>query len=185
MIEIKNLSFSYKGKQVLKNFNLTVKDGEKICLFGESGIGKTTIVRLILRLEKKYSGEIVNASKPCVVFQEDRLLPFKTVFENISIFSDKPDDYIEYVLKELGILEFKDKYPSQLSGGISRRSAIARALCMEGDLFIFDEPFSALDAANTKKAINLINEITKDKSVILITHDSEDAKKMNCKIKKV
>lgn len=185
MIKLENVCFSYKGKQVLDGFSLNVRDGERVCLFGESGIGKTTITRLILGLESADSGNVECTQRTAVVFQEDRLLPFKTVFKNIKMFSDKSDSEIEKIIDALGIALFKDKYPSQLSGGISRRTALARALCTEADAYIFDEPFSALDSGNTDKAIDLINKITKNKTVILITHNEQDAVKMGCKIVKI
>ena len=91
-------------------------------------------------------------------------------------------DRLDYILKELGIYECRNKYPSELSGGMSRRAAIARALAVQADTYVFDEPFASLDSYNTDRAIRLINEITRDKTVILVTHDKTDAEKMNCSI---
>lgn len=180
MIEFKNVSFSFDNKKVLDGFNMVIKDKERICLFGESGVGKTTVTRLILGLEKNYSGEITISSNISAVFQEDRLLPFRTVYENLQMFSDSSK--LDYILKELGIYESRNKYPSELSGGMSRRAAIARALAVQADTYVFDEPFASLDSYNTDRAIRLINEITRDKTVILVTHDKTDAEKMNCSI---
>ncbi len=180
MIEFKNVSFSYEDKKVLDGFNMLIKDKERICLFGESGIGKTTVTRLILGLEKNDSGEITIRSDISAVFQEDRLLPFRTIYENLQMFSDS--SRLDYILKELGIYECRNKYPSELSGGMSRRAAIARALAVQADTYVFDEPFASLDSYNTDRAIRLINEITKDKTVILVTHNRTDAEKMNCRI---
>ena len=182
MVELKNVSFSYGDKQVLNSFSLSVNNGERICLFGKSGIGKSTLVRLITGLEKQDSGEIKNTFKTSVLFQEDRLLPFKTVYGNIRMFSKKSDAEIDGVLKALDIIDVRDKYPAQLSGGMSRRVSLARTLLIDADLFIFDEPFASLDVENTDLAIKLIDTCTKNKAVILITHDKNDADKLGCKI---
>lgn len=184
MIEFKNVSFSYKEKQVLKDFNLTVNDGDRICLCGESGVGKTTILRLILGLERAENGSVTCTDKRLsVVFQENRLLPFKTVSENITLFNRC--DRLDYILSQLGISEAKDKYPSQLSGGMARRAAIARALSSNADVYIFDEPFTGLDNDNVMRAVNLINEITKDKTVISVMHDTQTADLLNSEIIKI
>lgn len=182
MLELKNISFSYDDKPVLKDYSLFVDKGERICLFGKSGIGKSTLVRLIAGLEKQDSGEISNTFVTSVLFQENRLLPFKTILGNIKMFSKKSDKDIEAVLKALDIFECRDKYPSELSGGMARRASLARTLLIDGDLYIFDEPFSALDSDNINLAINLINTCTKGKAVILITHDMNDALRLNCNI---
>ena len=94
MITIDNISFFYGEKQVLKDFSLKIQKGDRICLIGESGCGKTTLLRLVLGLEKPTNGNIITTQKlkPSVVFQENRLLPFKTVLENITLVgADKAD----------------------------------------------------------------------------------------------
>lgn len=181
MIELKNVSFSYGSKQVLRNFNLRIDDGDKICLWGDSGIGKTTILRLILGLEKADRNSVIkNNAKMAVVFQEDRLISFKTVEENIKMFANS--DKIDYILSSLGILDIKNKYPSELSGGMKRRAAIARALSINAEVYIFDEPFTGLDHDNILSAVKLINEITENKTVIAVTHSKNSAKLLNCKM---
>ncbi|MCC8073488.1 MAG: ATP-binding cassette domain-containing protein [Clostridiales bacterium] len=184
MIELKNVSFSYGDKSVLNNFNLEVKNGERVCLFGESGIGKTTILRLILSLEKAQGGTVfTDYSNVSVVFQENRLLPFKTIGENIEFFSNS--DKADYVLSKLDIIDVKNEYPSKLSGGMLRRASMAVALCKDADVYIFDEPFTGLDKENISRAVNLINEITKDKTFICVLHEENTAKQLNCKIIKI
>lgn len=180
MIELNNVSFSYKDKKILDGFNLTIHNGDRICFFGRSGIGKTTVTRLISGLEKGYSGEIKSDAVVSAVFQEDRLLPFRTIYDNLIMFSDS--EKTDYILDKLGIYECRNKYPSELSGGMARRAAIARALAVTADTYIFDEPFASLDSFNTDIAIRLINEITDGKTVILVTHNKKDAEKMNCRV---
>lgn len=181
MIELNNITFSYDDKQILKNFRLNINDGNRICLHGDSGIGKTTIIRIMLGLEKPKKGTVICSDKNIsIVFQEDRLLPFKTLEENITLFGSREKS--DYIMSALKIADAKDKYPSELSGGMSRRAAIARALSADADIYIFDEPFTGLDKDNTMRAINLINEITNGKTLITVIHEKELAELLNCKI---
>lgn len=181
MLKIKNLSFSYGEKQVISNFSLNLKSGERIWLSGPSGCGKTTLIKLISGLLKPEKGEIILDSKEVsAVFQENRLLPFKTVLENITLVGGDSQRGL-YCLEKLGIGETANLKPSKLSGGMKRRAAIARALSVPFDLLILDEPFNGIDEKNLNRTIDLINEVCLDKTVILITHSQNEAKLLNAK----
>ncbi|MBQ6816655.1 MAG: ABC transporter ATP-binding protein [Clostridia bacterium] len=179
MIQISNLSFSYGKNTVLKNLNLNIKKGDRICLMGKSGIGKTTLLKIIIGLIKGYEGsvKINNNAKFSVVFQEDRLLPFKTVAQNLALFATR-DSALE-ALEALGVLDVADKYPAQLSGGQARRVAIARALATKGDIYVLDEPFNAIDQENIAVAANYINKITAEKTLIAVSHMENAAALLN------
>ncbi len=178
MIEIKNLSFSYPEHKIFENVNLTISDGERVILRGASGKGKTTLLRLILGLEKAQKGEInLNNRIVSAVFQEDRLLPFKTVKENITLFAT--EEKALYSLQKLGLLDAANLYPAELSGGMARRVSIARALSVEADIYILDEAFSGLDSKNIEKAAEFINEVTKGKILIAVSHNDKDEERLN------
>ena len=185
MIELKNVSFSYGQLQILNNFNLSVKDGECVQLYGISGSGKTTVLRLILGLEKADSGNIIAPKKISVVFQEDRLLENVDIQKNIRMVLSKEHYALaDTLLKEFGIYEVRKKRVSALSGGMKRRVALVRAIAYSGDALILDEPFNGLDIENKIIATNIIKRefLDKNKPVLLITHISEDAELLNAKI---
>lgn len=181
MINLSSVNFFYGDKQILKDFSLNVQEGERICLFGESGSGKTTILRLILGLEKANSGNILIDGKPSVVFQENRLLPFETVMGNIRAVKGNIDKGKE-LLEKFGLVEYADKYPRSLSGGMKRRVSIVRALCVDFDFLVLDEPFSGLDRENTRLAAQLIKEYAKDKTTVLVSHSKWEAELLGAKI---
>jgi len=183
MITLNNVSFSYGEKQVIRNFSLTINKGHRICLFGESGCGKTTLLRIILGLLTPQCGDVKydKPLKPSIVFQENLLLPFKTVLKNITLFGAENTKAIE-LLKELDIAEYAESMPSALSGGIERRVAIARALSYDFDYLCLDEPFTGLDQENIEKAAKLILKKASDKPIVLITHSLEEAELLNAKI---
>ena len=182
MIKFNNVTFSYSKENILNNFNLTINDGERICLFAPSGYGKTTIFRLIMGLEKVNSGTIegLDNIKISAVFQEDRLLPTKTLKENVALFGG--EEKIDMILEKLNLSFASNRYPKGLSGGMARRAAIARAINSGGDVYLLDEPFNGIDKENMEKTAEYINEVTKDKTLILVTHSIYEAELLNCKI---
>lgn len=183
MILLENISFSYGENNIFKDFSLEIKKGEKICFFGESGCGKTTLLRILLGLEKVDNGKITyNGNlKPSAVFQENRLLPFKTILENITVLGADTQKAIQN-LNALGLGEYINSKPNTLSGGQLRRVAIARALSVDFDYLILDEAFTGLDDENIKTSINLISQVAKDKTIIIVTHSLKEAKLFNAKI---
>ena len=184
MINIKNLTFSYDESEILNNFNLTVNNGECVQLFGISGSGKTTVMRLILGLEKPQDGEIAAPKNISVVFQEDRLLENVDVQSNIRLVISKDQySFADTLLREFGLYDFRKKRVSELSGGMKRRVALIRAIAYNGDALILDEPFNGLDYDNKIIAAKIIKKefIQKNKPVLLITHVSEDADLLGAK----
>ncbi len=183
MIKLNNIDFSYNENKVLNNFTFQMKMGDRICLSGDSGSGKTTVLRLVLGLETPDKGDIIKLPnlKPAVVFQEDRLLTFKTVLENITLFGAEKTKALE-ILTALGLGDYTEKKPSELSGGMSRRVALARALALDFDYLILDEPFTGLDQSNIENCAYLINKVLGERPLILVTHSRTEADALNCKI---
>lgn len=185
MIKIDNISFSYKEKKIFSNFSLDIGNNDKICLFGESGCGKTTLLRLILGLEKPKKGKIIKTTdKVSVVFQENLLLPFKTVLENITLMGADSKTAL-YHLEKLGVADYAQSLPDKLSGGMKRRVAIARALANDFDFLVLDEPFTGLDEENIKTAAEHILNTVKDRPIILVTHSPLEAELLKTKIIKL
>lgn len=172
MIEVKNVSKSFDGKPVLSDVSFTVKKGVCTALTGASGAGKTTLMRIIAGLEKADSGEVIYREKPkaSFVFQENRLLPHKSVLDNILTVAPDREKAL-YFLDRCGLSEDINKKASELSGGMKRRLAIARALSYGGDLYFLDEPLRELDGDTLKSVAQLIKEEISGKTAVLITHD--------------
>lgn len=182
MISINNLSFSYGEKTIFKDYSLKIEQGDRICLFGESGCGKSTLLKLILGLLKPNSGKLdINVSKFSAVFQEDRLLPFKTVLENITLIGARNETAISHI-NALGLEGNENKFPSELSGGMQRRAAIARALSSDYDCLILDEPFAGLDESNIESSAKHISEALNGRTLILVSHSKKEAELLGARI---
>lgn len=170
-IKINNISKSYGEKKVLRNLTLEIHTGTITVLRGASGCGKTTLLKILAGLEKQDSGTVELSGKISMVFQENRLLPWLTALENVAAVSNKrtASKYLDLV----GLGDNEDKFPEELSGGMCRRLAIARALSYGGDILILDEPFTGLDSELKTKISDLFKVFP---TVILSTHDDYDAK---------
>ena len=181
MIDFDRVCFSYGEKEIFRDLTLRIGAGERVALRGASGCGKTTLLRLVMRLEKPRSGAVtVQTSRISALFQENRLLPYLTVAENCKLFAtDKAA--ARPMLRDLGLADAADALPLALSGGMARRTALARALCHDAALYLFDEPFDGLDAETAARAAEVINRVTAGKTVLAVTHRGDEAELLGCR----
>ncbi len=179
---------------VLDRVNLTVQQGEFICIIGHSGCGKSTLLNMISGFSQPSSGQVLLNGKPIgkpgpdrmVVFQGYALLPWLTAYENIylavnAVNPDLPknakDDIVRSHLAMVGLTEAAEKLPGQISGGMKQRVAIARALSIRPEVLILDEPFGALDAITKEELQEELLKIWNQNrcTVLMITHDIDEA----------
>lgn len=179
-MEVRNISFSYGDKTVISDLSFSLPAGKHIAVMGESGRGKTTLMRLLLGFITPSSGEIVRESseRPAAVFQEDRLLPWYTALKNVEIVSPAAD--AKKLLEDMELSGSLDKLPKELSGGMQRRVAIARALAYGGSPLLLDEPFKGLDPEMRGRIAEKILEYSFDSAILLITHDEREAELLKC-----
>lgn len=192
MIKISNLYKRYDNKVIFKDFSLTLDDEKINCILGESGIGKSTLLNILAGIENYEEGNIEGDSLESIsyVFQDDKLVPYLTVKRNIELFLYNYYDKeyglreMDKVLKMLNILEVKNKYPRELSGGIKQRVNIARALLKPSKLILLDEPFKSLDYKTKYCIIKEMKKILEQQNrmVIFVTHDVDEAIAMEGKI---
>ncbi|WP_407391292.1 ABC transporter ATP-binding protein [Methanobrevibacter sp.] len=197
-IEIKNINKSFESKKteklsVLKDINLTIEDGELVCLLGPSGCGKTTLLRLIAGLDQPTSGEIIAngevVKKPsgdrAVIFQQYSLFPWLTVLQNVTFGLEMTNKgskaenvaAAERYLTSVGLIDFKDSYPHELSGGMKQRVAIIRSLLNHSPILLMDEPFSAVDMQNRHRLQEQLIGVWKrfENTIVFVTHDVDEA----------
>lgn len=192
-LSFENVSFAYhnlKGEtQAIQNLSFQIKEGEFVAIVGPSGCGKSTIFSLISGLFEPEEGSIEfseNHIRPTIgyMLQKDHLFPWRTIWSNcmlgLEIQQCKTKEkiaYAEYLLKEYNLWDFRNKKPNELSGGMRQRAALVRTLVMNPDLFLLDEPFSALDFQTRIEVSEDIASIIRNsgKTVILITHDLQEA----------
>lgn len=173
MLEFKNVYKSFENP-VIEDLSFSLNKGESLAILGESGIGKTTIFNLILGFIKPDKGKVINKfNEISTVFQENRLIEEISALNNLKLVTDKSDDELKDLLRDLKIENSKELVKN-LSGGMKRRVSIARALAFGGDLFLLDEPIQGLDIETRNLVIGKILEMTKGKSIVLISHDIED-----------
>nr|WP_249792540.1 ABC transporter ATP-binding protein [Bradyrhizobium sp. BRP22] len=170
---------AYGNRVVIENLNLRIERGEFVALLGESGCGKTTLLRALAGLDSIDGGRIVAPRRPAVVFQEHRLLPWDNLWRNVSLGLqvNDPRERAAAALAEVGLGDRLDDWPRNLSGGQAQRVALARALVQQPELLLLDEPFAALDALTRIRMHDLVRELVASHrpGVLLVTHDVDEA----------
>lgn len=175
----KSISKKYEENLILENINFELYSGEIISILGPSGVGKTTFLNILISLTEQTSGEIINfGNKIGYVFQEDRLVSWLNLFENIKLVQkNSNDNEIFKNLELVGLSDYYNYFPSQLSGGMKHRGSIARALTYAGDIMLLDEPFKSLDIKLRLELLDLMKFLKDTRKIgfILVTHDIEEA----------
>lgn len=207
VLEVKNISKSYKNKKVLDNFSLDVKKGEIISIIGPSGAGKSTLLRCINGLETLEKGEIIIDNKVSkkqiskqanleigLIFQDYNLFPQYTVLQNITLpltmilrkSKTEAVSQARTILTKLSLQDKERSYPYELSGGEKQRVAIARAIATNPKILCLDEPTSALDPKLVKQIYSIIKALaSQGKAILIVTHDIEFAEKISDRICKI
>ena len=169
-------------KEVIKNLQLTLDNNEFVCLVGPSGCGKTTLLNILAKLDTQFSGTIELQPKhiePKVgyIFQNPRLLPWRTVRENIQLATAAKPATVDFLLENMGLADEKNSYPEHLSLGMSRRVSIIRAFAVDPDLLLMDEPFVSLDPPTARQVRQLLIDLWTQRAhkVLFVTHDLREA----------
>ncbi|MFC4248462.1 ABC transporter ATP-binding protein [Natribaculum luteum] len=188
----KHYSSAQEPVRALEDVSFAVDPGEFVCIVGPSGCGKTTLFRIIAGLESATAGTVSLDGEPVdgpgpelgVVFQEYLLFPWRTVAGNVGFGLEKQaltaterDERVRRLLSLVGLEEFGDSYPKELSGGMKQRVAIARALAVDPELLLMDEPFGAVDAQTREMLQDELLEVWREtgKTILFVTHDVEEA----------
>jgi len=203
ILEVKNISKKYQNKQgevlALKNINFRIRKGEFVSIIGPSGCGKSTLLSIIAGLEEKTTGEIYIEGKKVddisseigYMLQRDCLLEWRNILSNtmfgLEIKGKKNNEskkYVEELLKKYNLYEFKDKYPSELSGGMRQRVALIRTLAVKPKILLLDEAFSALDYQTRIMVTNDIYGILRKENItaLIVTHDISEAISMSDRV---
>lgn len=192
VLKLKKVSKRYQAKngevEALSNINFSVKEGEFVSIIGPSGCGKSTLLSIIAGLEPKTQGDIQIDGNTGYMLQKDSLLEWRSIYDNVLFGLEighkktkENEAYVLDLLKKYGLYEFKDKYPTQLSGGMRQRAALIRTLAIKPNILLLDEAFSALDYQTRIMVTNDIFQILKNENItaVIVTHDiSEGIGKM-------
>jgi NitT/TauT family transport system ATP-binding protein len=195
MIRFADVTKSFNGHNVLRDLSFYIESKERVSILGPSGVGKTTILRLITGAIKPDAGAVqVTEKKVGYIFQEPRLLPWRTALENVALGlkasgRDKKDagDIAGEWLRKLGLGGFEQYYPAQLSGGMQQRVSIGRALAIDPELLVMDEPFSHLDVELKDALLEMMEGLIADyrPMVVYVTHDLLEALRLADRIFKI
>ena len=195
VLRLKNVSKKYQAKngevEALKDISFNVKQGEFVSIIGPSGCGKSTLLSIIAGLEPKTEGTIEIDGSTGYMLQKDSLLEWRNIYNNVMFGLEighkktkENEAYVIELLKKYGLYDFKNKYPTQLSGGMRQRAALIRTLAIKPNILLLDEAFSALDYQTRIMVTNDIYEILKNENItaLIVTHDISEAISMSDRV---
>ncbi len=195
ILKLKNVSKKYQAKngevEALKDISFNVKQGEFVSIIGPSGCGKSTLLSIIAGLEPKTEGTIEIDGSTGYMLQKDSLLEWRNIYNNVMFGLEighkktkENEAYVIELLKKYGLYDFKNKYPTQLSGGMRQRAALIRTLAIKPNILLLDEAFSALDYQTRIMVTNDIYEILKNENItaLIVTHDISEAISMSDRV---
>jgi NitT/TauT family transport system ATP-binding protein len=175
-VRVEDLSREIDGRTIVAGCSFTLADGAVTAMVGPSGCGKTTVAYMLAGYDEPTEGRVVAEGRRLLVFQEPALMPWLTTYENIT-FGRRDKERAEELLERTGLADARDRYPSELSGGMQRRAELARALINEPALLILDEPFRGLDALTRRQMQDYVAELLRERprTSLLITTDIDEA----------
>lgn len=195
ILKLKNVSKKYQAKngevEALKDISFNVRQGEFVSIIGPSGCGKSTLLSIIAGLEPKTEGTIEIDGSTGYMLQKDSLLEWRNIYNNVMFGLEighkktkENEAYVIELLKKYGLYDFKNKYPTQLSGGMRQRAALIRTLAIKPNILLLDEAFSALDYQTRIMVTNDIYEILKNENItaLIVTHDISEAISMSDRV---
>lgn len=178
MINFNNINISFNERILYRDFSISFKENSINYIMGESGVGKTTLIKYL-------KNELLSEDKKIsLTYQESRLIPWKNVYKNLELViknrysKEERENIISNVLNNMNLSGVEGLFPHELSGGMKQRVSIARAVIYNGDIFIMDEPFKGLDKDNKEKIIKYLKRYFEEnkKTVIIISHDTNEVK---------
>ena len=188
---LENISKNYDNKEILKDINLYVCDGEIVSIIGPSGCGKSTIFNIISGITSDYTGRKMVDGEISYMYQKDLLLPYKKIIDNVSLplrirslnKKEARENVREY-FDVFGLKGYEDKYPKELSGGMRQRANFLRTYIESSDIMLLDEPFGALDSITKLSLQNWFLDVRKkvNSTILMITHDIDEAIRLSDRI---
>ncbi|MBC2577391.1 ABC transporter ATP-binding protein [Peptostreptococcus russellii] len=183
-LELKNICKKYGDTEILKDINISLKEGELVSLLGPSGCGKSTVFNIITGLTEYDSGELSKDGEISYMYQKDLLLPYKSILDNVAlplqikgVKKKAAREELRPYFKSFDLEGYEDSYPHELSGGMKQRANFLRTFVYSNDIMLLDEPFGALDSITKMSLQKWFLDIRKkvNSTILLITHDIEEA----------
>lgn len=184
MISARIQSKFFNDDQVLGQTSLDVAPGETVAIVGPSGMGKTTLLRILAGLDDRFEGTVQRPERMSYVFQEPNLLPWRSALDNITLVTGASPDTARQVMADVGLAGYETRYPNQMSLGQQRRLSLARAFAGRPQLLLMDEPFVSLDADRVEDLLELTEKMLRGAGVatVLVTHSLTEAERLSDRI---